>query len=74
MSTTGADAPARELVDRWTVAELQGDVAVINGVLNQEAAYQGKPFSGRFRLTLVAVDDESDHKIVNIQLSSMADQ
>jgi hypothetical protein len=55
-------------------ARSYGPVAVINGVQHQTAAYQGNPFPGRFRMTLVAVQSGSDWQIVNIQLSPMADQ
>lgn len=51
-----------------------GPVALVNGVQNQTAAYQGNPFPGRFRMTLVAVRRNGDWQVVNIQLSSMADQ
>ncbi len=50
-----------------------GPVAVVNGVQEQTAAYQGNPFPGRFRMTLVAVRQEQGWRIVNVQLSSMAE-
>ncbi|WP_062993976.1 nuclear transport factor 2 family protein [Nocardia anaemiae] len=46
--------------------------AVVNAVQMQTATHQGHPASGRFRITVVMIGGEEAWRIVNIQLSAMA--
>lgn len=46
-----------------------GDVAVAIGVQDQEAEYNGRPASGRFLVTLVAVRQQQEWRIASVHLS-----
>lgn len=50
-----------------------GPVAILTAVQNQVAAHQGHPFPGKYRITVVGVDETSGWKIVNVQLSQIVD-
>jgi hypothetical protein len=55
-----------------------GPTAIAIGVQTQQAAYQGRPASGRFRVTAVAVRDDSagpgdrPWRLAGVQLSPIA--
>jgi ketosteroid isomerase-like protein len=55
----------------WTDVAVRdyGDAAVAIGVLEQEAAFQGQPSNGRFRVTQVLVRDGEDWRIAGLHYS-----
>lgn len=57
-----------------SVRRYGSNAAVVNGVQAQQAAYRGRSFGGRHRLTMVLVNPSDAWAIANIQLSPMADQ
>ena len=59
---------------RWTDVDVReyGDSAIAIGTQNQEAAFQGSPSNGEFRITHVFVRDGTQWRIAGIHLSPTA--
>jgi ketosteroid isomerase-like protein len=55
----------------WTDVDVRdyGDAAVAVGVLEQEAAFQGRPSNGKFRVTQVLVRDGESWRIAGLHYS-----
>jgi ketosteroid isomerase-like protein len=69
--TTGAFV-TRSLT--WTDVSVRdyGDAAVAVGALEQEAAYQGRPSNGRFRVTQILVRDGERWRLAGLHYSPIA--
>ncbi|WP_131742828.1 nuclear transport factor 2 family protein [Actinomadura roseirufa] len=55
----------------WSDVEVRvfGDAAVAIGTQTQEASFQGRPSSGRFRATQVLVDRDGEWRVAGVHLS-----
>jgi ketosteroid isomerase-like protein len=54
-----------------THVRAHGDTVFVRGIQTQKASYRGEDWSGRFLATLVAVRQNGQWSIVNLQLSEL---
>jgi len=60
-----------DLVKGWAAAEERNDAGALDGLLAQETSWQGTGNSGRFRVTLVAVQEGEGWRLAHVHIGPL---